>query len=287
MASGNKQRAAEVDAATRERDATLAAARTPSPVETYMNDRTLKTLQSIDSAHDVSDIYGISPYLDMFNRAKTGEANQHNVGTASMGDAYANPNLLAQQRQDRQAEREENASGMLENAVAGIKADATGSAMPLIQSNLQRNSMLLNSSDNRFGAARQANNQPGWFQNMLGQWVHGAGQGAGAAMAGGEDGGDLTPYLGGPVLVGEAGPEPVVTPDGRATVVGTEGPEKIVPLEPMTVVPNRVAHALDFNKARDKRRLREAAARYSQKPAEPSAWWHDPDAPVRVIRPAR
>jgi hypothetical protein len=182
MASGSKRRQAELDAAAREREQSVTAARTPSPLEQYQDDRTLKTLQSLDNAKDVSEINGISPYMDLFNRAKAGEQRKHNVGSFAFGQQFADPNLLAQQDQDRQGERETNASGMLEDAVAGIRSEATGSVMPLVQANLSRQGMLLGSADNRFGAANQTiNSHVPWWQ----QFLNNAAQGAPAAAGGG------------------------------------------------------------------------------------------------------
>jgi hypothetical protein len=125
------------------------------------------------------------------------------------------------------------------------------------------------------------------FSRIAGGYLGGGGGARGGIHEAGhiygyKDGGDLTPHIGEPVLVGEEGPEATVTPDGRASVVGAGGPERIVPLEPMTVVPNGSVSGLDFDRAREKRRLREEAARSPEKPAVPSVWWHDASAPVRV-----
>jgi hypothetical protein len=178
MASGTKRRQAELDAATTERNQSVAAARTPSPLEQYQDDRTLKTLQSLDNAKDVSEINGIAPYIDLFNRSRGGQ--QHNVGNFAFGQQYADPNLLAQQNQDRQGERETNASGMLEDAVAGIRSEATGSVLPLSQLSLSRSMGVLNSADNRFGNAQSAANQPPWWMPLA---LGGLGGGSSAAGA--------------------------------------------------------------------------------------------------------
>jgi hypothetical protein len=180
MASGTKRRQAELDAATTERNQSVAAARTPSPLEQYQDDRTLKTLQSLDNAKDVSEINGIAPYIDLFNRSRGGQ--QHNVGNFAFGQQYADPNLLAQQNQDRQGERETNASGMLEDAVAGIRSEATGSVLPLSQLSLSRSMGVLNSADNRFGNAQSAANQPPWYLPLITAAIGGGSSALGAYL---------------------------------------------------------------------------------------------------------
>lgn len=51
------------------------------------------------------------------------------------------------------------------------------------------------------------------------------------------DGGDWTQDIGRPVLVGEEGEELAVSPDGRAQLLGSQGPEVVIPQAPARVRP--------------------------------------------------
>lgn len=94
-------------------------------------------------------------------------------------------------------------------------------------------------------------NGPGWWDDMKPALVQGLARGGVAGALGGAavvglgrlikgfaDGGDLTPYLGKRVRVGERGPELVVDDDGNVQPVGLDGPEEGMPVRPGMVIPN-------------------------------------------------
>jgi len=82
---------------------------------------------------DVTKAPGLGPSLDLYSRAKAGEQGERmGIGALRMGVEGSNPNLTSLLREQRQAHRERDAAGALEQAVAVNQADATGSIMPLV-----------------------------------------------------------------------------------------------------------------------------------------------------------
>lgn len=108
------------------------------------------------------------------------------------------------------------------------------------------------------------------------------------------DGGDLTPYVGKRVRLGERGPELVVDADGNTQPVGLHGEEEGVPTRPGVVIPHEAlsdeAHSLIEQHAGAERagRLRELAVTSAQTYANDAAKSAaQPDAQTTALRPRR
>ncbi len=110
----------------------------PSPLEEMRTKRTMKFLQDFEGGKDVKDIEALSPYLNLFNNAKNSQSNQM-VGRGAV--ALANPgaaNQVSDLDKYVQAQREQDASGMLYNAANEGYQDAVSESGALMNMDQQR-----------------------------------------------------------------------------------------------------------------------------------------------------
>jgi hypothetical protein len=186
MASGTKRRQAELDAAQRERDSAVTALKEPDPGEAYVKGKNLEFLKAFNGDGggpvDATTLPGMGVYLDLFNKSKSGRAVRDNMGSATMGQQYSSPEMKAVLASQMQGQREEEAGGALEDAVAGKYAEASGSVLPFAQLAFQRNATRMGASGDRFNQASAAANQPPWWMPLAMAGIGGASSAAGAYM---------------------------------------------------------------------------------------------------------
>jgi hypothetical protein len=94
----------------------------------------LDTVEGKDRPFDVRDTPGLSPYLNLYERAKEGEAADANTDTGlfQLGATGGSPSLIARMREQNRMRREERAAGDLASAFAGRYAEVTGNTVPFL-----------------------------------------------------------------------------------------------------------------------------------------------------------
>lgn len=150
----------------------------PSELEKRLSADALQFLDDTSGKNgpmDITKVQGMSPYLDLFNRAKS-RGGEERYGTGALALAGENSGgwgkLLKQHSQMR---REEEAGGQLSNAFAMRNAEVRGSALPLANMYNQRNQAGAQTALGGMGQAgntwmgfRQTQKQPFWQQLLMG-----------------------------------------------------------------------------------------------------------------------
>jgi hypothetical protein len=169
-------------------------ANAPDPLEERKRASSLAFLDSVEGKNgpfDVTTTPGMEPYLDLYDKAKAGEAADANTDTGmfQLGATGGSPNLIARMREQNNMRRQERAAGDLSTAFAGKYAEVSGNTIPFLMKYRQGQNM--NMADMMAGKSGQstgmwANFKPGdsIWSSMFKQFAKGAGQGT-AAMAGG------------------------------------------------------------------------------------------------------
>lgn len=158
--------------------------------------------------------------------------NTRGQGVGALG-AGANPTLLALNKEHMDAELEEDSARQYQDTWARVAGGAASELADLDAADRARRMGVLSSAAGVYNQQTASRGTPWWQQLM-----NNAAQGAGAAATGGfRKGGKWDKHIGEPVVVGEEGKELALAPDGRAQVLGEDGPEVVVPKEPATVLP--------------------------------------------------
>lgn len=112
-------------------------ATTPDPLEERQRSSALAFLDSVEGKNgpfDVTKTPGMEPYLDLYSRAKAGEAADANTDTGmfQLGATGGNPGMIARMREQNQMRREERAAGDLSSSFAAKYADVTDNQIPFL-----------------------------------------------------------------------------------------------------------------------------------------------------------
>ena len=132
---------------------------------------------------DVRRAPGLGPSLGLFDAARRGQQEErHGIGALRMGAQGTNSDLANLLTEQRSARREQDAAGQLEGAVATRQAEATGSALPLV--NLAQNrrmglaGLASGASQDTLGTMTQfvgrQRRRPFWQEMALAGWSQGA-----------------------------------------------------------------------------------------------------------------
>jgi len=155
-----------------------------SPLEEMQNQRTMSFLKDWDSGKDVSQIAQLSPYLNLYNNAKSSQENQMvGRGAVALGQNPNTDRQLTDLDTYTQAKREQDAAGMLYNSANVAYGDAMGQSQYLINTDQNRLGNKANMAGQWYQAVMNRPKQPSFWERMLGMGV-GAGAQLGAAALG-------------------------------------------------------------------------------------------------------
>lgn len=170
-------------------------AATPDPLQERLRQRSMDWVDWSEGKNgpiDVTRAPGLGPSLNLYERARAGEQGERQgIGALRMGVQGSDPGLVSLLGEQRQAHRERDAAGALEQAVAVRGAEATGSAMPLISLEQNRRMGLAglasNNANDTLGNLTQftgrQRRRPFFQEMLLAGWTQGA-QGASMGMGG-------------------------------------------------------------------------------------------------------
>ncbi len=143
-----------------------------SPLETQRVERTSKFLKQFDSGTDVKDMEAVSPYLQLWKNAKNRQTNQMvGRGAVALGQ---NPNVEAQLTdQDKylQAQREQEASGMLYDSTNQAYSDAVNESQNLIGYDQSRKAGRAGLAENRYQTVINRPTRIPLWERLLGMGV--------------------------------------------------------------------------------------------------------------------
>lgn len=173
-------------------------ANAPDPLEERRRSEALAFLDAVESKtkpFDVTQTPGMEPHLDLYRRAKAGEAEDANTDTGvfQLGNTGGSTGLIARMREQGKLRREERTAGNLSDAFAGKYAEVTGNTIPFLLRFKQQREM--GSAD--LMSSRSGHSTSLWtsfkpedsiWSKLFQQASRGAGQAA-AMMAGGGGGG--------------------------------------------------------------------------------------------------
>lgn len=173
-------------------------ANAPDPLEERRRASSLAFLDAVEGKEgpfDVTKTPGMEPYLDLYNRAKEGEAVDANTdtGVLQLGTTGGSPNLIARMREQSKMRREERAAGDLSNAFAGKYAEVTGNTIPFLMRHKQGRDLNLTGltagqSSQSTGAWANFKPADSIWSRLFQQFARGAGEGASMAASGGGGG---------------------------------------------------------------------------------------------------
>lgn len=112
-------------------------ANAPDPLEERRRADSLAFLDAVsgkDKPFDITETPGMAPYLDLYARAKEGQAADADTDTGlfQLGATGGNSGLVARMREQNNMRREERAAGDLSDAFAGRYAEVTGNTVPFL-----------------------------------------------------------------------------------------------------------------------------------------------------------
>jgi hypothetical protein len=205
---------------------------------------------------DVMNAPGFAPQLGLYRRAKAGQdAQRMSQGLITMGSNSASPEYVANLKAQRDAQREQDAAGALQESVALRDAEVNQSALPLMELTQSRNMGI---AGLRTGQAQQSQGmwaayrpRPGFWNQMGGAFAQGVGSAAGQLVGGGPAGmkaafaargGRIRP--GQSTVVGEEGFEYGIDDDGKVRVLGADSPELVRPRKGVTVIPHELSRRI-------------------------------------------
>jgi hypothetical protein len=168
----------------------VTAAKTPSPYEQALTKEGTDWIDATNGSKpmDISTLPGMSPYLDLYNRASSDQKQQRfGLGSLRFGAEQMNPNLLAEITAQDKAHRTQEAGGELENAFNARNAAVRGLAMPLVSTDAARQEGVLNAVGNQASGARSAyanfTPQPSFWSTLLQSTARNLGSWAGPQSA--------------------------------------------------------------------------------------------------------
>jgi hypothetical protein len=187
------ERQAAADRAAR--DAAIAAASQPRPLETaYDNERLgwLNATSGKDGPIDVTKLPGMGPSWGLYDAASQRQQGERmGIGALRMGAESSNPGLTQLLRSQSDDQRQQQAAGQFENAYRMKDAEMRGSVLPLL--GLQQN-RTMGLASLTSGNASNATNQwasfrpaPSIWQQLLMSGIQGA-AGVASGMATGGTG---------------------------------------------------------------------------------------------------
>lgn len=159
----------------------------PSALETAKEGEQTDWLkQTNDPNFDVTKTMGMSPYMNLFNRAKTNNTSDDTpMPTAASWGGTPNANLAEALKSQGARSREQEAAGGLQQAFGAKDAAMRGDTMPFLALQQQKNmglwDVLNNRSLNLSGQYGKSITTPSLFQQFLMNGMQKASQ---AAMAG-------------------------------------------------------------------------------------------------------
>lgn len=185
---------------------------------------------------DITKAPGFEPYLDLWGRARERrDSDRAGTGLFQLGARGANPNYVALLREQKDAERQQEAAGALGQAWSRHHADVTGSALPIASFDQSRNLSLAGLASSNAAGSRNSYSQfltrprrPSFWSQLA---MQGLGVGAQVGL------GALTGGLGNAALGGlgsAAGGLRFFRAGGRLSkwgemaLVGEDGPELLV-----------------------------------------------------------
>lgn len=179
-----KQLEAQSAADLATRNAAMATAAAPSPLETAYDKERMGWLDQTSGKEgpiDVTKLRGMGPSLGLYNSASQRQQGERmGIGALRLGAEGANPGLSQLLRQQSDDQRQQEASGGLENAYRMKDAEMRGSIMPLL--GLQQNRTMglagMASGNSNQASERYTNFKPApsFWQQMLMGGIGAAGQ---------------------------------------------------------------------------------------------------------------
>jgi hypothetical protein len=137
---------------------------------------------------DITKVSGMSPYLNLFNRAKANNLSDETpLPAAASWGGTPNASLSAALASQGSRQREQEAAGGLQAGYAAKNASVRGDVLPFLGLQQDRNLSLINALNNRsmglYGMYGNSISQMSPFMRFLLSGAQGAGQAA--AMGGG------------------------------------------------------------------------------------------------------
>lgn len=152
---------------------------TPSPLEEKRNARTMKFLDDFEGGKDVKDIDAVRPYYDLFQNAKNSQKNQMiGRGVVALGRNGNADSQVSDLDKYVQAQREQDAAGMLYGATNQAYGDALGESQYLIGVDQQRKAGRAGLAANMYQTVLHRPERKPLWERLLGMGV-----GAGATIA--------------------------------------------------------------------------------------------------------
>jgi hypothetical protein len=170
-------------------EAYMTQAAAPKPLETALDKESQEWLDATSGKNgplDITSLSALKPNLALYDAAsKRQQGERMGTGLFQMGAQNTNPLLGQLLRSQSDDQRQQDASGQLENAYRITDAQKRGSIMPLLGLQQNRTMGLAGMSSGNSQASTSAwsnfRPQPSFWQNLLLAGVSGASQIASAA----------------------------------------------------------------------------------------------------------
>lgn len=154
-----------------------------SPLEKKLEQRSLDILNFQESGKDIRDLGAMSPYIRMGEAAlERGNRERMGTGALRLGDNGAS-GYTDQLKELRQKEMAQDYGVGLENAYAGVHAEALGSALPLAQLDQSRRNTGFSAASGMYGTILNRPQRQSWWERATGV-VSGLAGGAGSMLGG-------------------------------------------------------------------------------------------------------
>ena len=163
----------------------------PSALETAKEkELTDWTTQTNSPDFDITKVSGMSPFLNLFNRAKANDLSDETpLAPGATWGGTPNASLAEALKSQGARSREQEAAGGLQAGFAAKNASITGQQLPFMGMQQDKNLSLINALNGRslglYGAYGRSLEQIPFFQRWLLSATQGAAQGAAGAAGGG------------------------------------------------------------------------------------------------------